>query len=226
MNPGSPRRPPRGAIRGAALAAALAATTGCTHAPAAGYDRDSQATETNTMAEASSATIQGEGLRLEAAFQAAAGQPLQVRYRVHNTGQADLAVFDRGNRHAVLTRRQQTGEVGQPTFREEGDGGLTVSHVALPLPDPSPTLPPTPLAARLAAGQALEGAFTFSPLLGDSPRRIRWCLGVASFDDELFRDPEQVGGIEVWQAPFTLADAQQVLCTPWFDVAKGAFQAD
>lgn len=226
MTPDSPRRPPRGAIRGAALAAALAATIGCTHAPAAGYDQPSQATETNTMAEPSSATIQGEGLRLEAAFQAAAGQPLHVRYRVHNTGQADLAVFDRGNRHAVLTKRQKTGEVGQPTFREEGEGDLTISHVALPLPNPSPTLPPTPLAARLAAGQELEGEFTFSPLLGDPPKRIRWCLGATQFDEELFRDAEQAGGVEVWQASFTLVDAQQVLCTPWFDVAKGAFQAD
>ncbi|MGY0634635.1 hypothetical protein [Luteimonas sp. A478] len=167
-------------------------------------------------------TVEGNDVRLEVAFEAAAGGPLQVRYRVHNTGSADLAVFDRGNRHAVLTRRLPVGEVGDPVFHEE-DGGLTLSHKALPLPEPSPTLPPVPLAARLAADGVLEGDFSFAPLVGDQPDRVRWCLGVAPFDDELFRSPEQGAGIEVWQASFTLAGSQQLLCTPWFDTRSGAF---
>src|SRR5690554_7809475 len=90
MTPGLPRRLPRGAIRCALLGATLAASAGCVHAPAAGYDQASQATETNEMADASSATIEGEGVRLEAVFQAGADQSLRVRYRVHNTGTAEI----------------------------------------------------------------------------------------------------------------------------------------
>lgn len=224
MNPGLPHRRPGRASCCAATIAVLAVAAGCVHAPAAGYDQAFQATETSEMTDASSATIDGEGVRLDVSFQTGAGEPLRVRYRVFNTGESDLAVFDRGNRHAVMTRRQRVGEVGQPTFHEEGNGDLTVNHVALPLAQPSPTLPPTPLAARLAAGQSLEGEFTFAPLVGEPPRRMRWCLGVAPFDAQHFSKLEQAGGIEVWQASFKLAERQQTVCTPWFDVAARGFQ--
>src|SRR5690554_3166656 len=217
---------PRAACRCAILVALAATATGCAHAVAAGYDQGSEPMETSAMSEASSATVEGEGVRVEATFQAVADGPLKVRYRVHNTGDDDLAVFDRGNRHAVLTKRQRAGEVAQPTFREEGGDGLTLSHMAMPLPQPSPTLPPTPLAARLAAGQALEGEFSFAPLVGEPPGRMRWCLGVAPFDEERFTATEHAGDVEVWQASFAHADSQQVLCTPWFDVATGAFEAE
>lgn len=178
------------------------------------------------MSEAANATIEGEGVRVEASLEAGADRPVRVRYRVHNTGGADLAVFDRGNRHAVLTKRQQAGEVGQPTFREEVAGSLVLSHVAVPLPEPHPTLPPVPLAARLGPGQALEGEFSFSPLVDGPLERVRWCLGVAPFDRERFSEPEEAGGVEVWRAGFELAGDQQVLCTPWFDVANGAFEPE
>lgn len=219
---------PGAGTRLALLAAGLAAAAGtaCAHGGHAGYDQANEPMESTTMSEAPATTIEGDGVRIEAAFETGAGGPLRVRYRVHNTGGADLAVFDRGNRHAVLTKRQKTGEVGEPGFREDGDGGLVLSHVARPLPDPSPTLPPTPLAARLAPGQALEGSFSFSPLVGEQPRRLRWCLGVAAFDEAQFRSPEQAGAVEVWQASFALADSQQTLCTPWFDVDAGAFQEE
>src|SRR5690554_2349989 len=221
-------RSPCAGVRQALLAALLAAGTGgaCAHADHAGYDQANEPMETTTMPEAAATTIEGDGVRIEAAFEIDDGGPLRVRYRVQNTGGADLAVFDRGDRHAVLTKRQQAGEVGRPGFHEDGAGGLVLSHVARPLPQPGPTLPPTPLAARLAPGQALEGSFGFSPLVGDQPRRLRWCLGVAAFDEAQFRSPEQAGGVEVWQASFALAESQQRLCTPWFDVAAGAFGAE
>lgn len=165
----------------------------------------------------------GNGVRVDVHFDTAPGAPLQVRYTVHNTGHQDLAVFDRGNQHAVLTGRQARGDVGAPGFRDEGQGDGTLSHVALPLAQPSPTLPPVPLAARVPAGQSLQGAFAFSPLLDQAPVRLRWCLGVADFDPAHFSSPTQAGAVEVWQGAFTLADAQQVLCTPWFEVAAGAF---
>lgn len=213
----------RQALRWAALAAALAASAGCAHA-GAGYDQPNEPMETSTMLQAPSATIEGEGVRLEATLQAPAGGPVQVRYRVHNTGGEDLAVFDRGNRHAVLTGRQQTGEVGEPVFREEDGAGLVLSHIAMPLPDPPPTLPPVPLAARLAPGGVLEGEFSFSPLTATPPQRVRWCLGVGAFSEESFHAPEQAGGLEVWRAPLDAAANQQLLCTPWLDVARGAFE--
>lgn len=213
-------------VRRALLPALVMAAAGgaCAHGGHAGYDQPDEPTENPTMSQAST-TTEGDGVRVEAAFETAAGGPLRVRYRVENTGDADLAVFDRGDRHAVLTKRQRTGEVGQPGFREDGEGGLVLSHVARPLPQPAPTLPPTPLAVRLAPGQALEASFSFAPLVGDQPRRLRWCLGVAPFDEATFRSPEQVDGVEIWQAPFSMADRQQQVCTPWFDVAAGAFEA-
>lgn len=215
----------RQALRWAALAAALAASAGCVHA-GAGYDQPNEPMETSAMPQAPSATIEGEGVRLEATLQAPAGGPVQVRYRVHNAGGEDLAVFDRGNRHAVLTGRRQTGEVGEPMFREDGEGGLVLSHIAMPLPDPPPTLPPVPLAARLAPGAVLEGEFAFSPLTATPPRRVRWCLGVGEFSEEAYFGQEQAGGVEVWRAPFDAAANQQLICTPWFDVASGTFEAE
>lgn len=180
------------------------------------------------MSETHQATtaVEGSGVRMQATFEHAAGGRLQVRYRVQNTGSGDIAVFDRGDRHAVLTGRQALGDVGNPLIREEADGQITLSHVALPLSQPSPTVPPVPLAIRLAAGAELEGAFSFSPLVGGPPRRLRWCLGVVPFDAGQFTQPEEAGGVEVWQGAFELADTQQQLCTPWFDTASGSFLGD
>ena len=170
-------------------------------------------------------TVEGDGARLEVAFDPD-GSALAVRYRISNTGQAPLAVFDRGDRHAVLTKRLVAGEVPPPRF-EAGADGLVLTHAARALPQPTPTVPPVPLAARLAAGDALDGAFAFDLLLasGDAAGRVRWCLGVAPFDDGQFEASESAGEVAVWTAPFEMAQAQQMLCTPWFDVEAGTFEA-
>lgn len=165
-------------------------------------------------------TVEGDGAVLEVAFDPA-GSRLAVRYRISNTGSGPLAVFDRGDRHAVLTKRLVAGEVPAPRF-EDGAGGLTLSHVARALPDPAPTVPPVPLAAKLAPGAALDDGFAFDLSLGSASGRVRWCLGVAPFDAE-FQASESAGEVAVWTAPFEAAEAQQRLCTPWFDVAAGAF---
>ena len=175
------------------------------------------------MGQDNTTVIEGNGVRVEVQLEAAVNSPLQVRYSVHNTGASDLAVFDRGDRHAVSTRRQNEGEVGQPGTRDEGDGDITISHVAMPLPQPTPTLPPVPLAAKLAAGATLDGEFSYSPFALAPPKRLRWCLGVAPFNDADFSSPQQFDGVEVWQAGFQLAEQQQRLCTPWFDLAEGGF---
>lgn len=219
-----PRPRPRHAVAFALLTTAL----GCAHGvPPAGDAAVPTTPETAAMSrsEAASTTVEGAGARLEVSFQTAAGGPLQVRYRVHNTTDADLAVFDRGNRHAVLTGRQHGGAVGDPSFREDGDD-LTLSHVALPLAQPTPTVPPVPLAAKLAAGETLEGSFAFTAPTAGVPKRIRWCLGVAPFDQADFSAPEEVDGVEIWQASFALAERQQTLCTPWFDLSRGMFAPD
>lgn len=169
--------------------------------------------------------IDGNGTRLEVDFDQLADDSVQVRYRLHNTGGVDLAVFDRGDRHAVLTGRQEPGAVGQPLFREEGDGDYTFGHVALPLPNPSPTSPPTPLAAKLAAGKMLEGEFRLQ-VLAEVPRRVRWCLGMAPLTEGMFSQPEQAAGVEIWRGSFSAHEQQQKLCTPWYDMAAGAFKED
>ncbi|QCO66920.1 hypothetical protein E5843_02355 [Luteimonas yindakuii] len=148
-----------------------------------------------------------------------------VRYRVDNTSDVAVAVFDRGNRHAVLTGRQRSGAVGEPTFVEDAPGDVTLRHIALPLPDPAPTLPPTPLAVQLQPGASLEGEFAYAPPTQDAPRRVRWCLGVMPFDATLFDSPEEGEGVTVWQASFDAASQQQQLCTAWFDVSTRRFEA-
>lgn len=221
-------RCPRVDARPALLAALVMAAGGgaCAHGGHARYDQSNHSMETPMSEATATTTVEGDGVRVEASFEHAAGGPLRVRYQVRNTGGSDLAVFDRGDRHAVLTGRHKAGEVGDPGFRDDGEGGLELRHAARPLPQPAPTLPPTPLAVRLAPGQSLEGSFSFAPLVGDQPQRLRWCLGVAPFNETQFRSPEQAGGIQVWQASFALSESQQLLCTPWFDVAAGTFQAE
>ncbi|WP_101926380.1 MULTISPECIES: hypothetical protein [Luteimonas] len=177
------------------------------------------------MAESTSSTtrIAEAQASLDVDFATPAAGVLQVRYRLRNGGAEAIAVFDRGNRHAVLTGQQVRGAVGMPLLREDADGRIILQHVAIRLPNPAPTLPPTPLATRVAPGHALEDGFTFSRWLGDPPRHVRWCLGVAPFDAADFHAPDTVDGIEIWQASFALADRQRLLCTPWFDVANGVF---
>ncbi|TWT20267.1 hypothetical protein FQY83_11060 [Luteimonas marina] len=172
--------------------------------------------------------VEGEGLRLDVDFSAPSGDTVQVRYRLRNDGAAPLAVFDRGNRHAVLTKRQAPGAIGVPTFEETGGGDVVLRHVAPPQADAptGPTLPPTPLALKLEPGASIEGEFGFSIPASAPPRRVRWCLGVAAFDDVDFFSPEATDAGEVWQAGAGAIARQRVLCTPWFGMAAGRFGRD
>jgi hypothetical protein len=172
--------------------------------------------------EAKQVTVEGDGVSLEARFDyAPSAGKLVVHYRVHNEGDAPVAIFDRGNRQAVLSKRQALGAVAAPTFEDAGDA-TTLRHVALPLPRPTPTVPPTPLATKVAAGAAADGEFEFA-FVSTTPKRVRWCLGIAPFADADFSSPELAGGVEVWRASFAVVERQQVVCTPWFDLARGAF---
>lgn len=167
------------------------------------------------------AHVEADGVVLEAVF-AREGAGLRVDYRIRNTGGNALVVFDRGDRHAVLTRRQAAGDVGVPLLEAREDGRAVLSHVARALPTPAPTVPPTPLARRVAAGESVDATFAFANWL-DAPTHVQWCVGVATAGDSRLFSPEDTGAVEVWQAGFGYADDQQMLCTPWFDMARGTF---
>jgi|GEM_PF-1139617 len=117
------------------------------------------------------AHVEADGVVLEAVFvRESAG--IRVDYRIRNTGAQALAVFDRGDRHAVLTRRQTPGDVGVPELEaREGDRAV-LSHVARALPAPAPTVPPTPLARRVEPGATVDASFAFANWL-DAPAQVQ-----------------------------------------------------
>lgn len=171
-------------------------------------------------------TIDGNnGVKLEVELRyRAPSRAVEVSYRLHNPAAAPpLAVFDRGDLHTVQIGRQTLGAIGQPGFVSEGSD-VEILHAALPLPDPAPTSPPTPLAIRVAPGTTLSGRFESEVWSDSVPKRLRWCVGVMPFDDRFFDTPARSADGKVWSAPFAAADAQQMLCTPWFDVARGSFE--
>lgn len=169
------------------------------------------------------AHVDGKGVALEAVF-AREGEGVRVDYRIRNTGTVPLVIFDRGDRHAVLTRRQPSGAVGVSALREHAGTRATLSHVARALPTPAPTVPPTPLARRVEAGASVDSTFRFSNWLASTPAQVKWCVGVGIADDTRLFSSDDSGDVQVWQADFGYADDQQVLCTPWFDMANGTFE--
>lgn len=169
--------------------------------------------------------VHGQGAALDVRFAYDPDQQaLRVDYQLRNVGTAALAVFDRGDRHAVASGRQKVGAVASPAWRDQA-GDVTLSHLALPLADPAPTAPVRSLALKLAPGAESGGRFAFAVPGLQAPKRLRWCLGVAAFADTDFDTPERVGALEIWRASFSVSERQQMLCTPWFDVARGAFEA-
>lgn len=179
--------------------------------------------ERQAMSKARSAStlVQRDGVRLEASIEPEMPNAVRVRYRLRNTGQASLAVFDRGDRHAVLTGRQEAGAIGAPHVLQAAEGSVELRHLALPPPAgfTGPTVPATPLALQLAPGAVLAGEFSTTLPSSAPPRRVRWCLGVAPFDDTAFFAAEDVEAGRIWQAGAEAVAGQQLLCTPWFDLA-------
>ena len=202
------------------LAAFLSAAAVVPHPVAAQAQAEPQAVDEEEQV--ARTHVSGDGAMIEAAFDPD-GQRLAVRYRVSNIGDAPLAVFDRGDSHAVLTKRLLAGDVPAPRV-EGGDEGLTLSHAAHALPDPAPTSPPVPLATKLAAGERLDASFDVDLSLFANATRVRWCLGVLPFDESVLKPATSAGDVAVWSAPFSVVDRQQLLCTPWFDMAAGAFE--
>lgn len=216
------RHAPRAAVRCHAKAPAAWLAALLFYAPLLHAATDETRT-TMTSDDSARTEVSAAGVELQATFEPRDDGALHVRYRLRNAGDAPLAVFDRGDRHAVLTKRQAPGGIGVPLARDDAPERVTLLHAAHALPQPSPTVPPTPLAGRLDPGASDEAEFTFSHWLGDPPRQVRWCLGVAPFDAARMYQPETLDGRVTWQADFAYADDQQLLCTPWFDVAEKRF---
>lgn len=213
--------------RAVALGLALAAAHAGAYDGAPGAGRAATPrVESMNAASPVSTRVEDGAARLEASIASPSPGSVQVRYRLHNAGDTPLAVFDRGNRHAVLTKRQAAGAVGAPTFEDTGGGDVVLRHVALPSSTggpTGPTVPATPLALKLDPGATLAGEFSFSIPTPTPPKRVRWCLGVAAFDGRHFFSPETAADGEVWQANDDAVRSQRTLCTPWFDLASGEF---
>lgn len=147
---------------------------------------------------------------------------VNVRYQVNNTSpKSSLAVFDRADLFAVRQGQQKLGDVAVPHQTADGDD-ITLWHVMPPM-DPSAESLPTPTAIRLAPGTTLSGQFTFGLWGAVHPKRLRWCLGVMPFDEQVFGSPVAVEAGELWQASTAIVERQQTLCTLWYDVANAAF---
>lgn len=178
-------------------------------------------------------TVQGRDLSVQVELDYAPdSRRVEVAYRVSNQGDRALMVFDRGNRQQVLAGRLLQGQVATPAFSQD-DGDLTLSHRAMPLPTPAPTVPPTPLATRVEPGGELRGRFEFAPPTAQAPQRLRWCLGVAWFDEQAFeplgrqaQDDSAPVTSAVWRADFAVVERQQLLCTPWYDLSRAQFADD
>lgn len=154
-----------------------------------------------------------------------ASRILAVRYRVRNASASEaLVVFDRGNANAVAAGRQTLGAVGAPFEKAQGED-VELTHAVFPLSKPTPTVPPSPIAIRVEPGKELAGGFEVALKGTVAPKRLRWCLGVAPFDTDYLRDPRDSAQGQLWSASFSVVDRQQMLCTPWYDVASGTFES-
>lgn len=142
---------------------------------------------------------------------------IELTYRFHNHGTAILALIDRGS----------LDEPGRLSPHEiPGEEGLTLSVEALPLSDPAPTYPVTPLARLVAPGETVEGVVRLrvpetSPVVdGDGAqrrvqnRRLRFCIGYAPFSERGF-----VAEGDDWiPTETTIRKHQRQLCTPWHEL--------
>jgi hypothetical protein len=180
-----------------------------------------------TSAAPASARVHGaHALELQAEFDyAPASRIIEVRYTLHNRGETALAVFDRGDLHAVGVGRQVLGAVGIPRMETEGDD-VSLIHAAAPLPDPAPTSPPTPLAIELAPGASLEGEFKFALKGTAAPKRLRWCVGAMPMGEAYMDSPQSTRAGRLWRASFGVVEKQNMICTPWYDVASAAFERE
>src|SRR5690606_32587752 len=151
--------------------------------------------------------------RLDGRFSLGAdGRTLHVAYKVSSIGRYALLVFDRGDALSVATNRQAPGSVGVPQVQfQEGD--LVLRHVALPLREPTPTVPPSPLASRVLPGSEYDNHFAYVlPEAGSGQvRRVRYCQGAVGVPRPLPDSAQRSDG--AWSVPNAAAAHQGVLCS-------------
>ena len=184
----------------------------------------SQIVATDTPETNGSTNTQDNPVLLAEFDYAPASRIIEVRYRLRNASQSSaLAVFDRGDLHAIDIGRQKFGEVGVPKMIENGED-IELVHAVAPLPSPSPTAPPTPIAIQVEPGAELTGHFKFALKGITIPKRLRWCLGVMPFDAAFMDSPTASADGQIWRASFAVVDHQRMVCTQWYDVATAAFE--
>lgn len=144
---------------------------------------------------------------------------IQVGYRLRNTGQGSIAVFDRGTYEGHAGAAYAPGPVADPDVVFDGDD-LELRHVLA-------HSPATPLALQLEAGASVDGFFVLPTLGPTSPRRVRWCVDVLAFDQAAFRSPHASTFGTIWVLEASArADAmtrRTPVCTPWYSVATATF---
>ncbi len=201
---------------------ALAACTDTKSFPPLESSMSSSSNSTDSLPEA---RVKGSfDTQLLVAFDVPPGQLVaDVRYVLRNDGPELLIVFDRGTVHDISIGRQALGEIGVPRQEVSGED-VTLVHAAVPLPEPSPTSPPSPLGIELAPGASLAGRFQVM-LRGPSlPKRLRWCVGVMRVGDAYMESPLQTKAGKLWSASFAVVEKQQRICTSWYDVESGRFE--
>ncbi len=148
------------------------------------------------------------------------GGRLRVAYTVHNTSSGWLYVFDRGDTHAVSTKRQRLGDIAPPHEGATAEG-TTLTHAPKPIGTPSPTAPPIPLASAIAPGarHAAEFFYTVPRDRGAAP--LRYCVTIAPAGT---RVGEALPGSEVYRVDGAFGLERTTLCSPWFDSDAAAFR--
>jgi hypothetical protein len=149
-------------------------------------------------------------------------QTFYLQYRLRNeSADTAIAVFDRGVYGDWAGVAYAPGPVGKPRFAIDGDTA-TLTHSAVPAVDGD--MRTMPIAVHVAPGATLSDAFIHAGFDGVSPKRVRWCVGIAAFDETLFRSPQPTDRGTIWIANADAVARQTLLCTSWYDVENERFE--
>lgn len=210
-----------------ALPLAVLLAAGCTHGDTLPPQEPNMHPETTTtLAEVHLELQDGQNVRLRVEEWVYFPQQnaIQVGYRLHN-GSRDrsIAVFDRGTYEQHAGAVYAPGSVSAPIVKVAGTD-IEMIHAALPPATGTGSMPSTSLAIEVKGEEELKGFFVVPRLGNVSLQRLRWCVGVMSFDKSLFRTPYESEFGTIWVAKIDLQPQQKMLCTPWYDVALAKFE--
>jgi hypothetical protein len=179
------------------------------------------AAETQPMPEYLPVHVRSELASLDLRFRFDAQRlMLEAEYELRNESQRPIAVFDRGDTIAIANKRLVAGDTEVPMIAQDGER-VILSHLALELPKPAPTVPRISLAARVETGSSSRGQFRIE--LPQDVQEVRYCIGVAPFDDDHFTALDPKYGVSLWRTAFTVAALQTPICSPWFSLREDRF---